>query len=35
MSGETYQLDGTYSAGSGFSWTTDAASTCLTANICK
>jgi type IV pilus assembly protein PilA len=34
MNGETYQLDGTVGA-NGFSWTTDASSTCIAANICK
>jgi type IV pilus assembly protein PilA len=35
MAGETYQLDGTFSAVTGMTWTTDPASTCLAANICK
>jgi type IV pilus assembly protein PilA len=35
LSGETYQLDGTFTPGTGFAWQTDTASTCLTATICK
>ena len=35
MAGETYQLNGSYSSASGFSWTVDTNSTCFAANICK
>ncbi|MDD5301308.1 MAG: prepilin-type N-terminal cleavage/methylation domain-containing protein [Gallionella sp.] len=35
LNGETYALNGTYNSTTGFSWTTDTNSTCLTANICK
>lgn len=35
LSGESYQLDGTYTPNIGFEWTTDGSSTCITANICK
>ena len=37
LSGETYQLDGTYVTDVGFTWTTDTSSTCFTAAqpICK
>ncbi len=36
MSGETYQLNGTYTAGTGFTWSVDTTvSTCIAANICK
>jgi len=35
MSGETYQLVGSYDSTKGFSWTVDTNSTCFTANICK
>ncbi len=35
MSGETYQLDGTYNSTTGFAWTLNASSTCIAANICK
>jgi len=36
MSGETYQLNGTYSSTSGFSWAVDPSSTCLAGTpICK
>ena len=35
MSGETYQLDGTYTDGVGFAWSVNGGSTCLAATICK
>ena len=35
LSGETYQIDGTYTPNVGFAWVTDTNSTCLTATICK
>ena len=35
LNGSTYQLDGTYTDGVGFSWETDSGSLCLTDQICK
>ena len=35
MSGETYQINGTYTPNVGFAWTLDTNSTCVTATICK
>ena len=35
LSGETYQIDGTFTDNVGWKWDTDQNSTCLTATICK
>jgi len=35
LNGETYLLDGTYSTTTGVRWSTNTASTCYTAQLCK
>jgi len=35
LAGETYELDGTFDSTKGVTWSTNANSTCLSANICK